>query len=108
MRAFPATLVVLAMLSAPALAQITAEQMAGKTLTLKKSTFVIGADGTMTGKTDRGETVTGTWEVEGGKWCRTITEPPRLAGSACQTASIKGKTFTITRDDGTKLDWKMR
>lgn len=89
-------------------AEITAEQMAGKTLTLNKSIFNIGADGTMTGKTDRGETVTGTWEVKGGKWCRTIAEPARLAGSACQTASIKGNTFSLTRDDGTTLDRKIK
>jgi hypothetical protein len=108
MRRIIGILFILAIVPVAALAEITAEQVAGKTLTFKKSVFVIGADGSLTGKTDRGEAVTGTWQVKGGKWCRTITEPARLAGSACQTASIKGKTLTITREDGTAVAWKMR
>jgi hypothetical protein len=91
-----------------ALAEITADQIAGKTLTLRKNVFVVGTDGSLTGKTEKDETLVGTWEVKKGRMCRTITEPARLAGSACQSASIKGKTLTLIRDDGSAVAYKMK
>ncbi len=89
--------------------EITVEQVAGKTLTgADKSKFENSADGSLTGVTGKGDALSGTWEIKDGKWCRTIKEPARLAGSACQTASIKGGTFTLVRDDGSSVKYKIK
>ena len=89
--------------------EITAEQVAGKTLTgSDKSKFEISADGALTGVTGKGDALAGTWEVKDGDWCRTIKEPARLAGSACQAASIKGSTLTLIRDDGSSIKFKIK
>ncbi|MFN6953028.1 MAG: hypothetical protein ACK4NE_10615 [Albidovulum sp.] len=90
-------------------AEITADQMAGKTLIgADKSKFFISPDGKLTGVTKKGDALVGTWQVKGGKWCRTIKEPQKLAGSACQKASIQGKTLTIIRDDGSSVTFTIK
>ena len=89
--------------------EITAEQVSGKTMQdSRKNTFTMGTDGTLVGTTSKGDAVSGTWEVKDGKWCRTIKEPARLAGSACQAATIKGDTLTLTVKDGAKLSFTLK
>jgi len=110
MRSFLALTTTIAFaVSAPvAWSEIIAEQVAGKTLIgAQNDNFVIGADGSLTGTTAKGDALVGTWEIKNGEWCRTITEPATLAGSACQGATIEGSTFTVTRADGSTAVWQM-
>lgn len=90
-------------------AEISADQVAGKTLLgADQSKFVIAEDGTLSGVTGKGDALVGTWQVKDGRWCRTIKEPAKLAGSACQKASIKGKTLTLIRDDGSTVTFTVK
>lgn len=92
----------------PAAAEITAEQIAGKTVVSDGGTFVIGAGGTLSGTVGKGDQIGGTWAVKDGQWCRTISTPKRHAGSACQAASIKGTTLTVTRADGSEVSFRIK
>jgi hypothetical protein len=90
----------------PVLAEISAGQLAGKTLVSGKGARIaVGADGSFRGSTDKGEPLAGTWEVRDGRWCRTIAEPKRLAGSECQGAVLKHGKLTLTRADGSKVSF---
>jgi hypothetical protein len=89
-------------------ADITAEQVAGRQLVSKAGTFVVAPDGRLTGTVGKGEALKGSWSVRDGQWCRKITAPKSLAGSECQPASIKGRTLTLTRKDGTKVAFEIR
>lgn len=96
----------LTLLTLPAAADLAAN-LSGKTLVAGESSIVMGADGKLTGKVGKGgkDVLAGTWSVEGGKLCRTITQPKRLAGSECQTAVLKRNKLTITRADGSATEW---
>lgn len=91
-----------------AMADITAEQVAGKTLRLKGSVLVIAADGSLSGTTEKGEKAAGTWWVKSGQWCRTLTAPERLAGSDCKAATIKGNKLVLTQEDGSTVAFNIK
>jgi hypothetical protein len=100
---------ILALLPCAAFADL-ASDIAGRTLVQGKSRIEMNADGTMTGmigKTGK-EALSGTWSVRKGKLCRTITAPERLAGSECQTAVLQGSKLTITRGDGSTVEWTVK
>lgn len=89
--------------------EISADQVAGKTMIGEnKAKFVIGADGSLSGTTGKGEALTGSWTVKKGNWCRTIKEPKKLAGQACQAATINGNTLTLTNKDGSSVSFKIK
>lgn len=90
------------------MAEVTADQLAGKTLRLKGSVLVIGADGNLTGTTEKGEDVSGNWSVKKGEWCRTFTAPERLAGTDCKPATIKGKKLILTQKDGSTVAFNIK
>lgn len=50
-------------------------------------TIFAASDGTLTGTFPAGD-LEGTWEIRNGQWCRTVSSPERLAGSACQEMSL--------------------
>jgi len=61
---------------------------------------VVHSDGTVTGEFG-GNSLTGTWEMRDGYWCRTITlaninAPP----TDCQILQGDGTNFTVTREKG--------
>lgn len=89
------------------LADVTADQISGKTIVSKGGTFTYGADGTLTGMVGK-DALEGTWSVKKGKICRTIKVPKKHAGSACQTANIEGSNLTIIRDDGSRVSFKIQ
>jgi hypothetical protein len=104
-----AAVIALMVSASVARAEITASQVAGKVLQGdNKSRFTVGVDGTLTGITGKGDALSGSWEVKGGNWCRTIKEPVRLAGSACQAATINDKTLTLTNQDGSSISYKIK
>lgn len=71
--------------------------LSGKTIThtKNKSQIKINTDGTLVGKG-----VKGTWTIKGRKWCRTLTEPKKYAGTACQKVDLDGNTVTFHGEDG--------
>lgn len=107
--AFAVTFVTVGLAASAALA-VTKADLAGKNLVMGKTEIRLNADGKMTGKVgkDGDEVLTGVWSIDKGNFCRTITAPKRLAGQACQKAAIKGKVFTLTRDDGTTLNYDIK
>ncbi|MEE4118911.1 MAG: hypothetical protein V2I65_07845 [Paracoccaceae bacterium] len=58
--------------------------LAGRSLTNDAGTIDVNRDGTLSGLAE------GAWTVRDGQWCRTISEPARLAGTACQDATLNG------------------
>lgn len=91
--------IVFVLMAAGAHAQDLAKALSGKTLVGGNTEIRVNPDGTLAGKAGQ-DGLQGTWKVDKGKWCRTITAPKRLAGSACQTAVLKGKTLSVQRADG--------
>lgn len=72
--------------------------VSGKTLVSEGGEFRVGRDGTLTGAVgpNRDTEVTGAWAIRDGQWCRTLTAPARLAGTACQAMTLNGDgTVTI-------------
>lgn len=81
--------------------------LSGKTLTNADTTFVVNADGTLTGEEATGEVVAGTWKIEDGKWCRTLTQPAAFAGTSCRDVIIEGDQVTLARPDGSGSTYTM-
>lgn len=99
-------LMLVALMAGPVRADLAGD-LAGRTLTTKGATVVLGADGTMSGKVGK-EALAGSWSVRKGQFCRTITAPGRLAGAACQDAVLEGGRLTIRRADGSALVYKVK
>lgn len=81
--------------------------LSGKTLTNADTTFIVNADGTLTGEEATGEAVAGTWTIEDGKWCRTLTQPAAYAGTSCRDVIIEGDQVTLARPDGSGSTYTM-
>ena len=73
----------------------------GKTLTFREgSSFVISADGTLSGFFD-GTPLVGTYEMRDGFFCRTLSEGPRgPSPEDCQLLVLDGNVLQVTRDRG--------
>ena len=72
------------------------QAVAGKRLVADRGDYVdVKADGTLSGMVgpEQTEELAGTWEIQNGQWCRTLTLPANFTGSACQDATLN--------DDGT-------
>lgn len=69
----------------------------GNTLSRNNSSFVIEADGTISG-TYAGRTMEGTWEWVGDAFCRTLTTPRR--GYNCQMVQYDGEAARFVRYPG--------
>ncbi|WP_156883586.1 hypothetical protein [Salipiger mucosus] len=81
--------------------------LSGKTLSNSDTTLIVNADGTLTGQEATGEAVSGTWTVEDGQWCRTLTQPEAYAGTSCRTVLIEGDQVTLARPDGSGPTYTM-
>jgi len=83
--------------------KMIADQFSGKNLRGDGVSMNINADGTFTGMVGNRlqDDFAGTWKISGGRWCRTISEPSRLAGSQCQDLTINNNgTVTIDGRSG--------
>lgn len=98
----------LALAASSASAELRAADVAGKSFEGGGSVFTYGADGALTGTMRNGDRLEGTWSVQNGALCRTIAKPARVAGSACQAATLRNGTLTVTRDDGTQVVLTLR
>jgi hypothetical protein len=77
--------------------------VSGKTLVSEGGEFQVGSNGALSGAIgpNRDTAVAGAWAIRDGQWCRTLTEPARLAGTACQAMTLNGDgTVTIDGVNG--------
>jgi hypothetical protein len=65
-------------------------------------------DGRVTGQTQNGEAIVGTWDVRNGRYCRTLTAPESLASTNCQDVEFDGNNVHFIRDDGTSSTFVMQ
>lgn len=74
---------------------------AGKTLVDENGgTYVIEADGTMSGKAPNGNKIRGAWQWSGRFWCRNVVVGTNELGTNCQTWEVDGSNYRVTRDKG--------
>jgi hypothetical protein len=65
------------------------EAVSGRTLVAGDTRLTAGANGALVGILANGDTLSGTWRISGGKWCRTLAQPSRFAGpEICQDAAL--------------------
>lgn len=77
--------------------------LADKTLVLTDAPEVqvtLEADGTITGFAQ------GSWRVNDGTYCRTLTAPPGMTGTECPTTELAGDEVTFTSSTG-KSTWQI-
>lgn len=101
------TLICFVLCAQIAQAQNLTEALAGKTLTSGNNSLVLSKDGRLTGVLGGKDKLVGAWTIRDGKYCRTISEPKRFEGTACQSVKIDGKVVTFIRADGTPQAWSM-
>ncbi|MHA3916668.1 hypothetical protein [Halovulum sp. GXIMD14793] len=77
------------------------EAVSGRTLVAGDTRLTAGANGTLVGTLANGDTLSGTWRISGGKWCRTLTQPARFAGpEVCQDAALADGQLVIVGSNG--------
>ena len=77
------------------------EALSGRTLVAGDTRLAAGANGALVGKLASGDTLSGTWRISGGKWCRTLTQPARFAGpEVCQDAALADGQLVIIGSNG--------
>ncbi|MCK0138839.1 hypothetical protein [Aliiroseovarius sp. F47248L] len=66
-------------------------------------------DGTISGGSDAMQ-FGGTWSVEDGKYCRTLTDPTPepMRSSGCLDVQINGDQATLTSEDGTVRTYTLK
>lgn len=84
------------------------EALANRTLVLGTSTLNLAADGRLDGVSVDGLPVAGTWAVRDGLWCRSLTQPALVAGTACERPLFEGDRVTFVRESGTSITYRIR
>ena len=76
--------------------------LVGKTLTSGSAKLQLQEGNKMVGRAGpNGDVpIAGAWEIRDGKFCRTLTSPPQLAGTECQGVVIDGETATFSTPRG--------
>ncbi|MBF9060269.1 hypothetical protein HKCCSP123_13870 [Rhodobacterales bacterium HKCCSP123] len=82
--------------------------VSGRTLVAGDAVINAGADGSLSGTLPNGSELAGAWTVRDGQWCRTLTSPEALAGTACQAAELGDGTLTLTNGDGSTTTWMIQ
>ena len=75
----------------------------GKTLVNGDTKVVLNNDGSIVG-----DGIAGTWNEQDGKYCRTLTEPERFAGTECQVVSLDGNQVTFDNQKGRTSTWTIQ
>lgn len=77
------------------------QAVSGRTLVAGETRLTAGANGALVGTLAGGDTLSGTWRILNGKWCRTLTEPARFAGpEVCQNAALTDGQLVIVGSSG--------
>ena len=75
--------------------------VAGRTLVAGETRLSAGANGALIGTLANGDTLSGSWRISGGKWCRTLTQPVRFSGpEICQDAALTDGQLVIVGSNG--------
>jgi hypothetical protein len=99
---------VTALIAVTACAEITTtpdpieQAVAGRTLVSGDTRLVAGTNGSLVGRLASGDTLSGTWRISQGRWCRTLTQPVRFAGAeVCQDSALADGQLVIIGSNGT-------
>lgn len=77
------------------------QAVSGRTLVAGDTRLTAGANGALVGTLANGDTLSGTWRIGGGKWCRTLTQPAKFAGpEVCQDAALADGQLVIIGSSG--------
>ena len=75
--------------------------VSGRTLVSGDTRLTAGQNGTLVGVLANGDTLSGSWRIAGGKWCRTLTLPERFSGpEVCQDAALQDGQLVIVGSNG--------
>ncbi|MBU2994356.1 hypothetical protein Q4555_06725 [Octadecabacter sp. 1_MG-2023] len=84
------------------------QAVSGRTLVSGDTRLTAGANGALVGTLASGDTLSGTWRIGNGKWCRTLTQPARFAGAeVCQDAALAGDQLVIVGSNGTPTTYSI-
>mgnify|MGYP001793560826 FL=1 len=75
------------------------DAIVGRTLTFEGKSFVINADGTISGPWD-GQGITGSWTWQDGAFCRDAKIGSRVLDPGCQIFEVDGSSVKVTRERG--------
>ena len=102
---FTAAIVTASAGSALANDEAITEALSGKTIKSATSNveFTFNSNGSLKGKAgpNQGLDIEGTWKVEDGNFCRTLTTPRRMAGTLCQKITMGDGAVTLSGPNGT-------
>lgn len=77
------------------------QAVSGRTLVAGETRLTAGANGALVGTLAGGDTLSGTWRIKGGKWCRTLTQPERFAGpEVCQDVALTDGQLVLIGSSG--------
>ena len=77
------------------------QAVSGRALISGDTRLTAGTNGTLVGTLASGDTLSGTWRISGGKWCRTLTLPERFSGpEVCQDAALTDGQLVIIGANG--------
>jgi len=77
------------------------QAVSGRTLVASETRLTAGANGALVGTLAGGDTLSGTWRISNGKWCRTLTQPARFAGpEVCQDVALTEGQLVIIGSNG--------
>lgn len=77
------------------------QAVSGRTLVAGDTRLTAGANGALVGTLAGGDTLSGTWRISNGKWCRTLSQPARFAGpEVCQDAALTDGQLVIIGSNG--------
>lgn len=77
------------------------QAVSGRTLMAGDTRLTAGANGALVGTLASGDTLSGTWRINNGKWCRTLTQPARFAGpEVCQDAALTDGQLVVIGSNG--------
>lgn len=78
------------------------QALVGKTLTSGAAVIQLQEFNKMVGRAGPNGDVLldGAWEIREGQFCRTLTQPPQLAGTECQDVTLDGDTVTFATSRG--------
>lgn len=80
---------------------VITQAVSGRTLVSGDTRLSAGTNGALVGTLANGDTLSGTWRISGGKWCRTLTLPERFSGpEVCQDAALTGDQLVIIGSNG--------
>lgn len=77
------------------------QAVSGRTLIAGETRLTAGANGALIGTLANGDTLSGSWRIRGGKWCRTLTQPARFGGpEVCQDAALTDGQLVVIGSNG--------